>query len=161
MRDGAATLAIDPNGVPNIGMWGRDFSQTTALDSARQNLDLIVDGGVVNPDLATDPHRKWGFTGPAAKDAVWRSGLGITADGALVWVGGDGLGIQALAETLQRAGAVRAMQMDINHDWVQFNTYAVDAGGNVHGQLLLQAMRHSGDRYLSTDTRDFVAVFAR
>jgi len=161
MRDGGATFVINADGVPNIGIWGRDFTTTDGLDSARQNLDLIVDGGVVSPQLATDANRTWGFTGPANKDAVWRSGAGITATGALVWVGGDGLSIVSLANTLVRAGAVRGMQLDINHKWVQFNTYSIASSGVVHGQKLLGAMQHSGDRFLSEDTRDFVAVFER
>lgn len=161
LRAGGAAFVIDRNGVPAIGVWGRDFTSTDGLDSVRQNLDLIVDGGVVSSRLATDPNRSWGFTGPANKDAVWRSGAGITADGALVWVGGNGLSIVALANTLLRAGAVRAMQLDINHEWVQFNTYAGDGSGSVHGSRLLTDMQHSGDRYLSEDTRDFIAVFRR
>jgi hypothetical protein len=161
LRDGGATLVIDSNGVPNIGEWSRDFTSTAGLDSVRQNLDLIVDGGVVAPRLATDANRAWGFTGPDNHDAVWRSGAGVTADGALVWVGGPGLSITSLAETLVRAGAIRGMQLDINHEWVQFNTYAPDADGIAHGTRLIRAMQHSDDRYLSEDTRDFVAVFSR
>lgn len=161
MRDGGATLAIDRNGVANIGAWGTEVVDDGQLDSARQNLDLIVDNGQVNPDLANDPNRKWGFTGPANRDAVWRSAAGITADGALVWVCGDGLTIQSLADSLVRAGAVRGMQMDINREWVQFNTYSTRADGTVHGVLMLRGMAHSGDRYLSTDSRDFIAAFVR
>ena len=52
---------------------------------------------------------------------VWRSGIGITADGALVYVGGPGLNITDLANLLVRAGAVRAMELDINTDWVNFS----------------------------------------
>jgi hypothetical protein len=161
LRDGGATLVIDSNGVPNIGQWGRDFTSTAGLDSVRQNLDLIVDDGAVAPRLATDANRTWGFTGPANHDAVWRSGAGVTADGALVWVGGPGLSITSLAETLVRAGAVRGMQLDINHEWVQFNTYSPDGDGAAHGTRLIKAMQHSDDRYLSEDTRDFIAVFSR
>ena len=161
LRSGGATFVIDKNGVPDVGLWGRDFTTTDTIDSARQNLDLIVDRGAIAPTLATDPNRAWGFTGPANKDAVWRSGVGITADGALVWVGGDGLSIVSLASTLVAAGAVRGMQLDINHEWVQFNTYGTDSTGAVHGERLLAAMQHSDDRYLTEDTRDFIAVFER
>ncbi len=161
MRVGAATLAIDDNGMPNIGAWGSDVKVSTALDSARQSLDPIVINGAPAPDLTTDPNRKWGFTGPKNKTAVWRSGAGIRSDGSLVWVGGDGLTVQSLAETLVRAGAVRGMQLDINQEWVQLNTYAVRADGTVHGHRLLPGMRHTGDRWLTTDTRDFIAVFTR
>ncbi len=161
MRVGAATLTIDANGVPDIGVWGRDIDPAQPVDSARQNLDLIVDGGAPVANLLSDPNRRWGFTGPANKSAVWRSGAGITADGALVWVGGPGLTVETLAETLVRAGAVRGMQLDINHDWVQFNTYAAAADGQVTGTKMIADMHHSGDRWLTEDTRDFVAVFAR
>ncbi len=161
MRIGAATLAIDANGVATVGEWGRDIPPTSVIDSARQNLDLIVDNGAVVANLATDPNRTWGFTGPANKSAVWRSGAGVTPSGALVWVGGEGLTITALAETLVRAGVVRGMQLEINQEWVQFNTYAVTGSGIVNGMRLLPGMQHTGNRWLTEDTRDFVAVFAR
>jgi hypothetical protein len=161
MRTGAATLTISADGVPNIGMWGRDVDASTPIDSARQNLDLIVDGGAPVPQLLQDPNRAWGFTGPANKSAVWRSGAGITADGALVWVGGPGLTIEALADTLVRAGAIRGMQLDINQQWVQLNTYTTAADGTVSGTRILSGMEHTGDRWLTVDTRDFIAVFVR
>jgi hypothetical protein len=161
MRDGAATLVIDPNGMPSIGQWGRDINAGQPMDSARQNLDLIVDAGAPVPNLLSDPNRRWGFTGPANKSAVWRSGAGITADGALIWVGGPGLTVETLAETLVRAGAVRAMQLDINQDWVQLNTYTTSGDGQVSGTKLLSGMRHTGNRWLIEDSRDFIAVFDR
>ena len=72
---------------------------------------------------------RWGATlGNAVY--VWRSGVGVTANGALVYVGGPGLNITDLADLLVRAGAVRAMELDINTDWVNFSTYiAGDAAG--------------------------------
>ena len=161
MRTGAATFAISDSGVPNIGAWGTDITNTSTLDSARQSLDPIVVNGAPNPALQTDPNRTWGFTGPANKTAVWRSGAGIRADGSLVWVGGDGLTVESLAETLVRAGAIRGMQLDINQDWVQLNTYAANSSGVVHGRKLLSGMQHTGDRWLTEDTRDFIAVFTR
>jgi hypothetical protein len=161
MRDGAATLMIDPNGIPTIGQWGRDIHAGQPMDSARQNLDLIVDAGAPVPNLLTDPNRRWGFTGPANKSAVWRSGAGITADGALIWVGGPGLTVETLAETLVRAGAVRGMQLDINQDWVQLNTYTTGSDGQVSGTKMLSGMRHTGNRWLTDDSRDFIAVLAR
>ena len=161
LRQGAATLAIKADGTADVGILGRDFQASDGYDSFRQNLSLIVDNGAPVSQLATDPNRTWGFTGPTNKEFVWRSGVGVTASGALVWVGGPALSIEDLADTLVRAGAIRGMQLDINQDWVQFNTYAAGAAGQVHGSKLLAGMRHTGDRYLSTDSRDFIAVFAR
>ena len=54
---------------------------------------------------------------------MWRSGLGVTANGALVYVGGPGLDIVDLANILVKAGAVRAMELDINTDWVNYSIY--------------------------------------
>lgn len=159
-RDGAATFAVDPGGVPSIGAWNQDVATVGPWDSVRQNLDLIVQNGQPNPALATDPNRLWGFTGPANHQFVWRSGAGILANGALVWVGGPGLSISTLADLFVRLGAVRAMQLDINHEWVQFNTYT-NVNGAIHGTRLLKDMRGPDDRWLSEDTRDFFAVFAR
>ena len=161
LRVGGATLAIDDNGMPNIGAWGTDITDSATLDSARQNLDPIVIDGAPAPDLVTDPNRKWGFTGPANNSAVWRSGAGIRPDGSLVWVGGGGLTVETLAETLVRAGAVRGMQLDINREWVQMNTYTTGGDGQTHGRRLLSGMEHTDDRWLTEDTRDFIAVFAR
>ncbi len=161
MKNGIATMAIDKNGVVNIGRWGRDVVASAPLDSARQNLDPIVDNGVANPDLLTDPNRKWGFTGPKNRTAVWRSGAGITADGHLIWVGGPGLTIDALAQTLIRAGAIRGMQLEINQEWVQLNTYSTTSLGKTSGKRLITGMQHTGNRWLTEDTRDFVAVFVR
>jgi hypothetical protein len=161
MRTGAATFSIDTNGVPNIGAWGSDIVDGPSLDSARQNLNLIVIDGKPAPGLTTDPNKVWGSTGPRDKPAVWRSGAGIRADGSIVWVGGDRLAPETLAETLVRAGVVRGMQLEINKPWVQLNTYAADASGRVHGAQLLPGMEHTGDRWLTSDLRDFIAVFTR
>ncbi len=56
-----------------------------------------------------DPAR-WGHT-LGNQVLVWRSGLGVTADGALVYVAGPGLSAYTLAQLPVRAGAVRAMEL--------------------------------------------------
>jgi hypothetical protein len=159
LRDGDATLVINKNGSADVAQWGRDRSLDDNLLAARQNLALIVDGGQPAPDLDENPHDKWGVT-VGNKVFVWRSGVGVTANGAVVFVGGPSLSARSLAETLSRVGAVRAMELDINHDWVSFNTYQGESG-NVTGAKLLPEMSKPGGRYLSTDSRDFVAVLRR
>jgi hypothetical protein len=161
LREGAATLAIDHEGMPTVGLWGRDFHPLGHYDGVRQNLDLIVDNGAPVPTLDTDQNKAWGFTGPKNNTFVYRSGIGQTADGALVWVGGPGFSVKTLAETLVRAGSVRGMQLDINQEWVQFNTYVMGPAGKVVGRKLMSDMSHTGDRFLTVDTRDFVAIMTR
>jgi hypothetical protein len=88
----------------------------------------------------------------------------VTGDGALVYGYGSGLGARSLADLLLRAGCVRAMELDINPAWTTFNFYAPSAfndPASVKGTKLLPESEKSGNRYLSNDSRDFVAVFTR
>jgi hypothetical protein len=87
-----------------------------------------------------------------------RSAVGVDGNGAMVWAGGR-LSPADLAGAMVAAGAVRAMQMDINPDWVNFNLYTTAADGVVHGAGVFGAT--GPDRYLHPDGRDFVAVFVR
>ena len=161
MRVGAATFAFALDGKPLLGNWGVEVPINGEYDSVRQNLDLIVDDGAMNPLLETDPNNQWGFTGPSNNSYVWRSGVGILPDGAIVWVGGNGLSVVSLAKVFVRIGAERAMQLEINREWVQLNTYTLTPEGKIFGRRLLTGMRGPDNRWLDRDTRDFVAVFAR
>jgi hypothetical protein len=49
---------------------------------------------------------------------VARSGLGIRADGQLIWAAGEGLSVAQLADVMVGAGVQRAVELDINPDWV-------------------------------------------
>ena len=66
---------------------------------------------------------------------------------------------ESLASILQRAGAVRAMELDINYEWTTFNFYG--AFGAQDPTKLLPDMSRPATRYLSPDDRDFFAVYAR
>ncbi len=95
-----------------------------------------------------------------------RPGLGITANGALVYVGGPGLNITTLADILARAGAVRAMELDINTDWVNLATYAprtpTGAAAPANGTDLLPGMFGTPARYFeSWWSRDFITMSGR
>ena len=132
--------------------------------SVRQNLDLLVDGGQPVPGLDAADTTQWGATlGNAVY--VWRSGVGVTADGALVYVGGPGLNITDLADLLVRAGAVRAMELDINTDWVNFSTYhpATPGRPSFGGQRDRTPPghdRHAGRYFESWWARDFITMSA-
>jgi len=56
-------------------------------------------------------------------DDVWRSGLGITKSGALVYVAGPGMSLSDLAGVMLRAGVEEGMELDYGLDWVQFSAY--------------------------------------
>jgi hypothetical protein len=81
-----------------------------------------------------------------------------------VYAGGPAMSIVALARTLQAAGAVRAMEMDINTDWVSAFTYQPQdpnvPGSPIIGIKLLDNMSHDGGQYLTQNSRDFFAFTA-
>ena len=158
---GGYGAALAGHGHPAIGAWGRQVRMGPDVVAVRQNLSLIVDGGVPVPGLSRSSSM-WGAT-VANKVFVWRSGLGITASGALVYAGGKGLSVNTLADVLRRAGALRAMELDINTHFVNYFTYsaapAMDADA-VTGSKLVKDMTHDSDRYFRRDQRDFVALFA-
>ena len=165
MRDGAATMVQYPDGSYDIGQWGREFGDADlgGMTTARQNLELLVDGGQIVDDIdSTD----WGAQLENSY-FIWRSGYGITEDGALIYVGGPGLQPRDLAQTLINAGAVRGFEGDINPEWVAANLFSTDESGTCVGTPSLEGtqdkggQRSSPDRYLSPDTRDFVAVYTQ
>jgi len=132
-----------------------------AVQSVLQNVVLLVDHGHLAPSATYTDNAIWGYT-LGGGYVVPRSGIGVTADGALVYVAGPALTAKSLAESLQRAGAVRAMTLDINPEWVTFNFYAHTAGqpGDVTGTKLYPEMQRPSDRYLPPvwEARDFFEV---
>jgi len=160
---GSASFVISQDGSANVGVWGRDFNMAPSVKAVRQNLVLIVDNGQLNPALQENDTSQFGAT-LGNNVYVWRSGVGVTADGALVYAGGPAMSIIALARTLQAAGAVRAMEMDINTDWVSAFTYVPQDpnvfGSPIIGVKLLDNMSHDGGQYLQQNSRDFFAFTA-
>ena len=156
MKPGMATLIGYANGRVDIQAWPGGPDTPPGVEFARQNLPLIVQGGQPNPNLSDGP--QWGVTvGNAIR--VWRSGIGVDASGNLIYAAADSQTVGSLAQILIRAGAVRAMQLDINSFWVSFITYAQPDAGSP--SKLLPNMTRSTQRYLTPDDRDFFAIYAR
>ena len=123
---------------------------------ARQSLPLIVDHGRLNPAL--NDSSQWGFTlGNAVR--VWRTGAGIDRRGNLIYAAADGQTVVTLAKILQRAGAVRAMQLDINPEWPTLITYTHHGG--LTPTKVVPNYQQPATRYLVPDDRDFFAVYRR
>ncbi len=158
--NGAASAVIYRNGVLTVGAWGRDVHMSPNVVAVRQNLDLLVDNGKSVSGLSRSDNIKWGATlGGSAY--VWRSALGVTADGALIYAGGPALSIVDLANVMVRAGAVRAMELDINPDWVQYSIFG-GQGAGVTGRKLLSSMNGDPSRYFASWwTRDFFTMSVR
>ncbi len=156
MREGQATFVRYTDGRYDVVAWQGGPSVPADVAFARQNLPLIVDRGDPGANLANGA--EWGATvGNAVR--VWRSGLGVDRHGNLIYVAANDQTVGSLAHILIHAGAVRAMELDINSYWISFNTYAAP-GGFGAGKLLTETERPA-TRYLSPDDRDFFAVYLR
>jgi hypothetical protein len=156
LKRGLATMVRYRDGHVNVISWNGGPNVGPNIIYARQNLPLIVNHGRPNPNLSDGP--QWGATlGNAIQ--VWRSGVGIDRRGDLIYAAANYQTVGSLAGILLRAGAVRAMELDINTYWTSFITYRHP--GALGAANLLPDMDRSPLRYLSPDDRDFFAVYAR
>jgi Phosphodiester glycosidase len=156
LRPGLATLVALKNGRVNIVDWQGGPAPGPAVAWARQSLPLIIAHGRLSPAL--NDSSQWGFTlGNAVR--VWRTGAGIDRHGNLIYAAADYQTVTTLARILQRAGAVRAMELDINPEWPTLITYR-----HVHGLFPTRVVpnyQQPTTRYLVPDDRDFFAVYRR
>jgi hypothetical protein len=156
LKDGLATIVRYADGHVDVISWTGGPDAPANVVYARQNLPLIVNGGRPNPNLSDGP--QWGATlGNAIQ--VWRSAIGVDKHDNLIYAAGNDQTVGSLAAIMMRAGAVRAMELDINTYWTSFITYR--APGAVGAANLLPTMDRSPLRYLTPDDRDFFAVYIR
>ena len=173
LRRGSASLVIYADGSVDVGAWDSDVRMTPNVVSVRQNLVPLVAGGRPTPQAASQDWQAWGSTCGAASCAAsvpgiehqWRSGLGITADGALVYAAGPALDPLQLAQLLVRAGVVRGMQLDINPNWPDFVSYDPPAGALAapsNGRKLLSSTAQGPSTFFEAWwARDFITMSAR
>jgi len=122
LTPGAASVVYYQNGTVRIGAWGHTVSMTSTVIGVRQNLRLIVENGHVPASVSQKVETSWGAT-LGGGYYVWRSGIGITRDGRVIFAYGPALDVRGLADLLQRAGAVEGMQLDINPYWMSYEYY--------------------------------------
>jgi Phosphodiester glycosidase len=156
-RPGDATVAVTKDGQIIIGAWDVDSRLNNSnknLLAWRQNVFLLIDHGVINP--LTQNGSLWGLT---VLNRPWgytpRSGLGISAHGTFIYAEGNALSPQTLAQALQAAGAVMAMQTDMNPLWVRGFLYNREHNGSLQITKLDPAMYGTGTEYLNGTLRDF------
>jgi hypothetical protein len=138
--------------------------------AVRQNLYPLVVGGHPTARAFTRTWRQWGGTCPcgAGKHGTrqqLRSGLGITTDGALVYVVGPQLTPPQVAELLVRAGAVRGMELDINPSWPVFASFKPSTPNGLaspaNGSKLAGTSRGPATFFDPAYARDFITMSAR
>ncbi len=157
LQAGASSLVLYADGHVNVGTWDHEVFMAPDVRAVMQNLVPVVDNGQAASSATYADSKIFGST-IGAKTVVARSGVGVTDRGGLVYVAGPALSARSLAESLQRAGAVRAMTLDINPEWVTFNFFQHDSAGQVGGTKLYPQMQRPASRYLGPthESRDFV-----
>jgi hypothetical protein len=156
LQQGLATLVAYRDGRVDVKTWTGGPVAGRNIAFARQSLPLIVDHGRLNPTL--DNSTRWGYTlGNAVR--VWRTGAGIDRRGNVIYAAADDQTVVTLAGILQRAGAVRAMELDINPEWPTLITYSHHDG--VVPDKIVPNYQQPSTRYLVPDDRDFFAVYRR
>ena len=171
---GAASLVIYAGGRVTVGAWGTDVRMTPGVVAVRQNLVPLVADGRPTALAASADWQAWGSTCGVSSCAAsvpgiehqWRSGAGVTSDGALVYVVGPGLDPLQLAQLLARAGVVRGMQLDINPSWPVFASYTPASprspAAPSNGSKLLPTTQQGPRTFFEPWwARDFITMSAR
>jgi len=156
---GRASAVIYKDGSVAIGEWGRDLRMTPEVSVVRQNLDLIVDGGISQVSNGAD-NVVWGAT-TDKESLAWRAALGERADGSLVYVGSPYLSAESLADVLVGAGVERAIVLDMNNWWTAGFYFRHDKNGSPLCRKLDPAIQENCDRFLRPYKRDSFQFLAR
>ena len=159
--NGAASEVFYRDGSIAIGSWNRELRMSPKVVGVRQNLGMLIDHGKIASNVDSNTEFNWGLTLGGAY-YIFRSGVGVTRQGDVVYASGDALSAYTLARVLKRAGCVRAMELDINPAWVSFMSYrAGHHPADPTPQLLLHDYQRPANRYYTHTSRNFVAVYGR
>ena len=174
----AATVVVYKDGRIGFGDWKMPKGKRyPGILSYRQNLPPLIRDGVINPTQK----RRWGFVPKTYQDKTYtfRSALGMTRHGHLLYVWGDSLSAVTMARAMVRAGCVYALHMDMNWGHSRCEFYRVYDKNTLRFALKkkriyrLDGMKYQAQRlspkmipwlfprYLKVDLRDFIYMTLR
>jgi hypothetical protein len=153
LQKNLATLVIYKNAKPKIVNYsGQNLG--TDVAAVRQNGPMLLQNSKDVSSSNAWNMQSWGLTTTNSM-YTWRSGLGVTKDGDLIYAAGSSLVPETLAAALKAAGAVNAMQLDINPVWVRFVIFNSLSNGRYKYYSLTKDMVNGGAEYLSGYQKDF------
>lgn len=160
LRSGLGSVVTYTDGTTDIGSWNRGVpAPGRSVASVRQNLTLLIDHGQAASTVGC--LSCWGATLGGVVDPA-RAALGITADGHLVWAGGEHITVSALANALLAARVVRAVELDINPEWVAAYLYR---HGHPRQSMtavpVMPGQQGIPGEFLAPWSRDFFTIVAR
>lgn len=161
-QDEAATVATYSDGSVAMGSWPKGAQIPEGMTSYRQNMDPLVEDGVVNP-------RKrylWGFTldSDIRNMNTIRSGVCMNRGGNLVYAWGEDLTATTLGAAMNAAGCGYGMHLDMNPFHTSFIFYHFNDGSdgaarrNFKSKLVFPEMKFSPRRYVNGAPKDFFFV---
>lgn len=158
LKNDVGTLVGYKDGTIKIVNYkGQDLGKD--IEFIRQNCPILVDNGQV---FAANEYNKklWGRTFNS-DIYTWRSGLGITKEGNLIYAVGNNLGPETLATALKMAGAENAIQLDINPFWVRFNIFEQKGSGGYSTSTLIKNLKDGSRGYLNGYEKDFFYLYKK
>lgn len=140
-----------------IDYTGQDFGKNVAF--VRQNCPILLEDGQLG--IENEKNKKlWGRTF-TSDIYTWRTGIGITKQGNLLFAVGNSLTPTTLATALKMAGAENAIQLDINPNWVRFNIFNSLGNGQYDSQPLTKDLKNGTIAFLSGYAKDFFYVYKK
>jgi hypothetical protein len=159
LKAGLASIVTYTNGRTDIGAWRAGVPRGGApVFSVLQNQRLLVDRGVAAGNVESCIVACWGETIGSAL-SVARSALGVSRSGRLIWAAGEQLTPGPLAHALIAAGAVRAIELDINPFWVAGYLYPHHPSGP-SAVPVVPGQHGIAGQLLEASARDFLAIVA-
>lgn len=160
LQDGLASIVTYRDGVSEIGAWRAGVpAHGRPVASVLQDLHLLVDHGAAAASTTECIQTCWGAT-LGGGTSIARSALGVTGDGQLVWAAGERLSPAGIAQALVGAGVQRAIELDINPQWVAGYLYLHRAAVPAAVPLVPGQSGVPG-QFLEPYPRDFLTVVAR
>lgn len=163
---GAASVVLLKDGTIGMGSWGNTTKVSgikgisdPSMVSFRQNLEALVDEGVVNPSGRS----LWGFTLPDSGMQTERSGICVNQAGHMLYVWGDDVSAITLGKAMKMAGCSYGMHLDMNphHTGLVFTNITELKPKNYKSELLSKQMEISPDRYIEYAPKDFFYMMLR
>ncbi len=153
LKKGLATLVIYNGYKPQIVDYeGQSLGQNVV--TIRQNGPMLLENGQDVTSSSAWNMQTWGLTITNSM-YTWRSGIGVTKNGNLIYAVGPSLVPETLAAALKAAGAVDAMQLDINPVWVRFVVFTPLGNGQYNYYPLTKDMTNGGYQDLTGYQKDF------
>jgi hypothetical protein len=160
LRSGLGSIVTYTDGTTDVGSWHHEVPAAgKQIASVRQNLALLIDHGHAATSVGCDSC--WGATLGGVGDPA-RAALGVDSTGKLIWAAGEHATVATLTNALLHAHVVRAVELDINPEWVAGYLYAHHS---LHAKpvplpVVTGSMGIPGE-FLVPWSRDFFTVVAR